>query len=347
MKKKLPLFMILACMAIVTHSNAQCDFTPVITPDKPILCPGAKDTLITTEAFENYQWYRNNKPIDGATNRYYVVHQYEDGGAIFKVEATRNGCTAFSKRVLVDGYVFASPIIIETGDIGVYDIYRDALVECPNDTIVLTMGTPYTQNLQWYNNSKPIKGANEQSYTVTKKGSYTVCGSPELCPTFKGCELIPVNITFDKPEAGITEKNDTLFASVAKQYQWFFNERPIPGADKNYLAPQRNGSYTVATINKYNCSATSQPFIYTANLKKNDFVIASPNPVLDVLHIRIKTNNCRQIILSNLYGNVVKQVAVRSSDINLPVSDLQTGTYLLQLINTDKQAIGSVKIYKQ
>lgn len=325
--------------------NAQCSFTPVITPDNPILCPGATDTLYTTEAFDTYQWYKNNAPIPGATKRFLVVHQYEDAGSLFKVEVTRDGCTAFSKRVLVDGWAFLPPFIIESGDVGIYDPYKNALVECPEDTLVLTMGDPYTTHVQWYNNSVPIPGANNKDYLVTKKGSYTACGAPAVCPDYVQCELVyPINVVFDKPHATITQRNDTLFASPAKQYQWFFYGRKIPGANSNYLLPQRNGSYTVAISDKYTCNDLSDPYVFSGS--GVNAVSVSPNPVHDVLHLTIRSGDASRVIITDMFGNQVMQLTVSGPALNASVSSLHTGTYRVLVMNSENQLIGSATIFK-
>src|SRR5436190_22054229 len=106
MKRILSLFAAAGFAIITFSSSAQCDLNPVIKPDNLILCPGATDSLYTTEAYGTYQWFKGNKPIEGATSRFYEVQQYRDAGSQFKVAVTRKGCTDTSKKVLVDGYVF-------------------------------------------------------------------------------------------------------------------------------------------------------------------------------------------------------------------------------------------------
>ncbi len=259
MKKSL--FILSATILLIAGKvNAQCDFTPTITPENPILCPNSSDTLYTERA-DTYQWYKNNNPISGATKRYLIVHQ-NDVGSFIKVASTRNGCTDTSKRVLIDGYVFLLPYFIHSGDQGTYDPELNASVLCPKDTLILTLGSPYTENIQWYNAGNPIPGANEQSYYVTHTGSYTACGAPAVCPNYMACQNLAVNVVFDKPEAKITERNDTLFASKAKTYQWFLFGKRIPYATRGYYVPKVKGLYTIMTTDKYNCSALSNPYPY-------------------------------------------------------------------------------------
>ena len=345
MKKQVLSMFVFAALS-AAKATAQCDFTPDIIPNRPILCPNSKDTLATTEAYDAYQWYRNNKPVPGATHRFFVVNATEDVGSLIKVEATRNGCAAFSKKIFVDGWVFNPPIIIESGDIGVYDPKLDALVECKKDTLILTLGSTYTQNIQWYNNLKPITGATEQSYTVTKNGSYTVCGAPDICPNYKACEVLPVNVVYDTLNAVITQKGDTLFASKAQTYQWYYNGKIIAGATANYLLPTSKGIYSVLVADKYNCSDMSTPFNYSGFDKEN-LISVSPNPVSDIMHVHIRANDAAQIVITDLFGNAVMQARVTNNYQTLSLANLHSGNYIVQLLNKEKQVITSVRIYKQ
>ncbi|CAN5582911.1 hypothetical protein BH10BAC2_BH10BAC2_10900 [soil metagenome] len=345
MKRNVSFLAVAGLMAVSFAAKAQCDLKPVITPENTILCPGTKDTLSTTEVFDSYQWFKNSKPIAGATNRFYEIDQYEDAGNFFKVAVTRNGCCDTSKKVLVDGYVFLLPYVVTTGDPGIYNPNKDVTVQCPGDKIIMTMGLPYTENIQWYNLGRAIQGATGQKYTVTEKGSYTVCGSPAVCPSYTDCQSIPVNVTFDKADATITQKGDTLFTSKAKNYQWYFNEKTIPGAKQNYLVPVKSGNYKVGINTSYNCTAISSAYYYTTTLK--EIVTVSPNPVNTVMRVHIEKPGVTQLVIADLFGNRYKQIPHTGSDAVLSVGDLHTGTYVLQLLNSNKQVIGSIKIFKQ
>jgi len=328
------------------QSKAQCSFTPVITPYDLILCPDAVDSLSTTEAFDTYQWYQNNKLIAGATDRYYKVNSYNDAATYFKVTVTRSGCTATSDKVLVDGWAFASPVIISSGN-GIYDPNRGATIVCPFDTLKLTYGLPYNQNVQWYDNYKTIPGATQQSYFVTEKGSFTVCGSPEVCPGFTQCELIPVDVLYSKINATITQSNDTLYAGPGRHYQWYFNGKKIPNANYNFIKPRQKGTYVVMTSDKYTCTAFSLPFIITVDKPLIDEIItAAPNPVKDVLHVTLKTPGAYRLIISDFYGNRYTDVKLYGSQ-NIYMQQLHTGTYLLQLLNSQQELIGTKKIFKE
>jgi hypothetical protein len=342
MKKTLSLIVVgvIACAS----SFAQCDLNPAIKPDNLILCPNASDSLRTAKDYDSYQWFKNNKPIAGATSRYLKVDQYNDAGSYFKVAVTKNGCADTSKRVLVDGYVFLLPYVITTGDPGIYDPYKDVTFQCLGDKVILTMGDPFNTNIQWYNNYKPIEGATSKKFTLTEKGSYTVCGSPAICPSFTDCESVPLNYTFEKVDAAITERNDTLFASKAKNYRWYYNGHLIPGAKESYIVPDRNGGYALGINTTHNCTGLSE--IYNYNNAKS-IISVSPNPVNDYMHVRINKTGASKIIISDLNGNRFKQISVNSNNEFINVGDLHTGTYMLQLLDNKQQLITAIKIFKQ
>ncbi|HYK44960.1 MAG TPA: T9SS type A sorting domain-containing protein [Parafilimonas sp.] len=343
MKKNLRLA-VLSTVVFIMKVNAQCDLKATILPVRPILCPNGTDTLYTQE-YDTYQWYKNKHLIPGATQRGYVITQ-DDVGYAFNVAVTKNGCADTSRRVVVDGYVFLLPYVIETGDVGVYDPSRDALIECPDDTLILTLGDPYTLSIQWYDNYKAIKGANEQTYYVTNSGSYTVCGAPEVCPQYNACETVPINVVFESPVATISEKNDTLFASKAKQYQWFFNGKKIPGATERYYVPNAIGKYKVSTVDKYTCVAVSDPYLY-ATARVSKIISVAPNPVKDILHLLIEAPGAIRLVLFDLYGNRVLQTAIKVGDNTISLQSMRPGTYIMQVLDKQNKMISSATIIKE
>ena len=65
------------------------------------------------------------------------------------------------------------------------------------------------------------------------------------------------------------------------------------------------------------------------------------------MHVHINKTDGSQIIISDLYGNRFKQIPYHNNDEFINVSDLRTGTYVVQLLNNKQQVIGSTKIFKQ
>ena len=217
------LFLIFCTLGFFTGFivKAQCNLNPVVMPNNLILCPNASGSLYTAEEYDTYQWYKDDKVIPDANSRYLRVSQYEKAVYYFKVEVSKNDCKATSE-IMVDGWVLASPAISSSIPPSYVGFSGNAYY-CAKDSLVLTFLQPYSTNVQWYNNYEPIKGAMGQSYHVTGNGSYTVCGSPAVCPDFTSCENIPVAITFDTAKATINRSGDTLIAGKALSYQWSIN----------------------------------------------------------------------------------------------------------------------------
>lgn len=349
MKKNLLASLIIILVFLTTRTNAQCTFTPVVTPGSPILCPNSSDTLFTTEAYDAYQWYKGNNPIPGATLPYLVVNNPGDVGSRFSVLATLNGCSEQSSKVLVDGYVFLLPYTISTGDEGIYNPQLDAFINCPGDVHILQTSLPFTVNVQWYNNYKPIPGANSPELNLTGgKGSYTYSGSPDVCPDYTEFQPIPFNILF-RDTVTITERNDTLFASRTNgRFRWTYNDREITGEKNYYLVPQRNGRYRVGVEDAF-CTMASLPYLYNDALQKNisQLISFAPNPVHDALHIQIKSPDVAKLIISDLFGNRITEIAVHQNSLHIPLQQLHTGSYLLQVLNKNQQVIGSAQLFKE
>jgi len=260
MKRKI--YTLSSLLLIFISASGQCPFDPLVTPNNMMLCPNTSDTL-WTQVYDSYQWYENGNPIPGATNQYYVVSYIMDAGDYFSVEATDSNCTEMSPQVLVDGWAFLPPFVIQEGDQGWFDgLY---LHLCQGDTLILILGQPYEVNIQWYMGFNPIPFATNDTLLVTASGSYSVEGAPSICPNFIMQLGISIDVIVHQPVVPfITLVNDTLHANPnATSYQWFFYLNPIPGATNQWYYPTQPGSYTVSVADTNQCTSMSSPFVVT------------------------------------------------------------------------------------
>lgn len=333
------LLIVISCRSYLA---AQCTFTPTVIPGQPILCPGASDTL-WTQVYDSYQWYKNNNPVAGATNQFHVITQ-NDMLKQFKVAATLDGCTENSASVLVDGWVFLLPYVIQSGDQGTFDPNTQSFILCPGDTMILEMGQPYVENVQWFNNGQPIPGANNTMYYVTQSGSYTSCGAPSVCPDYQDCMLIPIDVVFSNtPQPMISQSNDTLFSSAAPSYQWSFNGNLIPGATSQFYVPSSSGSYSVTITDNFNCSIVSGVFNYVATgtwtpgAGQFSFSIF-PNPAREQFSVLFQhtPNDNYVITVTDLLGVEVtapQKVSGSSTKAVVKTGLLRKGNYIVRVSN--------------
>lgn len=165
---------------------AQCPFDPLIEGDS-ILCPG-DSSVLKTQVYDAYQWYRREwgsndaVPIPGATGQSLIVTE-ADVLSFISVEATLAGCTERSPEVLIDGWVFALPVIIHSGNFQ-FDPNEQVFTICSGDTMFLTLSSPYDTNITWYRDGTPIPGEHSSTLAVTTAGVYNVTGAPAICPNY-------------------------------------------------------------------------------------------------------------------------------------------------------------------
>jgi hypothetical protein len=337
-------FTILAAAVLLFNlhaASAQCTLTPTVVPTEVILCPNEDDTLFT-ESYDTYQWYKGNNAIAGATNQYYVVTE-NDLGKKFKVTVTLDTCIGTSSSVLVDGYAFLFPYIIQTGDLGYYDPQLGANILCEGDTMVLTMGLPYNTNVQWFDNNDPIAGATSTDFYATQSGSYTACGAPEVCPNFNSCEVIPINIIFGGIAATVSFQNDTLFSTPAASYQWVLDGSSVAGATNQFFVPAVSGAYAVTVTDQYNCSSISDPYEFIATsvqtVNEKEFQLY-PNPASEKINIQIQDGHVSSIVVTDLPGRIVytENFEPRYGSFIIDVSKWPKGWYIVT-IDTGSQLL--------
>lgn len=245
-----------------TAIGGPCPFTAEITPTNLIMCPNTIDTLFAFPTGGTYQWLMNGSPIPGATNQFLEVSTV-DALMPFNVQVTVDGCTDESEAVTYDSWVFLLPFVIHEGDQGFPGPNGEANL-CTGDTLILTLGQPYTENIQWVDANGPIPGANGQSLFITETGSYSVSGAPEVCPNYVQSLGLFVDVIVHQPVLPtISQSNDTLFAQpAATDYQWFMDGNVIPGATNSFYVPTTNGNYSVVTTDVNQCQGESEPFAF-------------------------------------------------------------------------------------
>lgn len=255
----------LALFLVAARAAAQCPFTPTITPDAPILCPGEVATL-TTQEFASYQWYRNGQAIPGAIGQSLEVNSFDDAGYSYSVLAEADGCFEMSAQVLVDGWVFLPPFVIHEGDEPIAIGPFGESTYCEGAFVQLTLGMPYTENITWTKNGVPIPGATQPDLVVTAPGSYSASAAPAICPNSITQLGVSIDIAFQAPtQPVINAVDETLCATPAGEfYQWYFNGTAIIGSDQQCITAAEPGIYTVYVDYDNDCQVISEPYLSTS-----------------------------------------------------------------------------------
>lgn len=317
----------------VNQSFAQCSHNPVVTPNNLILCPNETDTLFTIPG-DSYQWYQNGNLLPGETQPFLLVDAVNFSATQVSVEVTLAGCAEMSPEVLVDGWAFLPPFAITDGDFTI--VGQGEAHYCAEDTVLLILGNTGSVNIQWYESSTPIPGANDDTLFIDTTGFYTVSCSPDVCPDYVHYLGVTVYIEeHNVPVPQIAHTLNGLECSPGSGYgfQWSFNGTPIPNSDMAIWNPTQAGDYTVTLIDSIGCSATSVPFTFQfTGLEPNPGFNwhIFPNPVhTGFTYLSDEDASAAVLRILSTDGRVVWQ-GTASSGTFISLKDLTSGLYLLQ-----------------
>lgn len=259
MKRIYVVWTMLMLVLMAERLQAQCSFTPTVTPNNMVLCSSDSDTL-WTQVYDSYQWYRDGTAIPGATQQYLVVNG-SMAGSYFKVNATLAACTKMSDSVMVDGWMYLPPFVAHSGNFQIDPNDGTSLLCEGRDTMILDFSYPVS--VQWYKDGAAIPGANSPTLRVTEPGGYVVSGAPGICPN----EIAFLGVTIDVAyiRAHITPDDlilcpgatDTLMVDSGSTFQWYKDGALIPGATNQKLPVEQfadAGSWFYATATVMGCA---------------------------------------------------------------------------------------------
>lgn len=79
-------------------------------------------------------------------------------------------------------------------------------------------------------------------------------------------------------------------------------------------------------------------------IHSNEKIKISPNPVHDIFSIIGDTDNIKDVLILNQYGQTIKPIKHQTKFIN--IADLSSGIYFVKLIGIDDKDINTIKIIK-
>lgn len=156
------------------------DFTVGLNGES-IICPGGSMSFEVMMPYNtNIQWFESGNPIPGANGTVLTVTQ----PGTYTVEGAPAVCpnyiTSPGVELVVDQWVFSGMTVMSSGDFTVG--LNGESVLCEGDTMYFEALSPYTTNVQWYENGNPIVGATDPVLEVLSAGTYTVEAAPAQCP---------------------------------------------------------------------------------------------------------------------------------------------------------------------
>jgi hypothetical protein len=186
-------------------------------------------------------------------------------------------------------------------------------------------------------------------YTWTSSNTYL-----DTIPNAAGCDsLLTVNVTINTVDAAATQTGYTLSANNASAtYQWLDCDNAyaiISGATNQSYTVTANGSYAVQVIDN-GCTDTSACFtISDLGFEKNIAPVISvyPNPAIHSVTVSTGNLTSGQIILTDITGREISRTNVASATSTISLSNLTTGTYFVQVVDTEGTIVATKKLVKQ
>ncbi len=199
------------CDLGVTYQNTVqktvsfCSFTPTITPEDMMLCPGNTDTL-WTQPYDSYLWFDvTGNPIAGANKQYLVT----TGSNEYYVVATLNNCWEPSAPVSV--YTYGNLINFNVQADG-NPVGQDSA--CIGDTLTLWLSYnkppfPPDSLVDWSVNGQTIAGYHNDTLLITNPGLYEAILRDINCSGFNKTRQLQVSF-INCPTNNPTVLNDVL-----------------------------------------------------------------------------------------------------------------------------------------
>ena len=153
----------------------------------------------------------------------------------------------------------------------------------------------------------------------------------------------------DPPIPLVTLSNDTLYTTPGyATYQWYFNGSVISGANDNFHVVLMDGVYTVEVSDTNGCTSVSDSLNFTTGLEEFNSLLVGifPNPVTNILHIKMPVNKINGFIIYNYEGKEVISTKGEATERSVDVSELTPGIYLLRILTTFEKEL-TVKFMKQ
>jgi hypothetical protein len=221
-----------------------------------VFCEGDDVFIQATEGFEQYSW-SNGETTSG------ILVTVEGAYSVTVTDA--NGCEGESALASVTVYPAPEPVLVANGPTEM----------CPGETVGLSTIGVYSSYL-WNN------GETTTSIIVGESGLYSVSvnGPPNFCAASSN-ELEV--IVYPEETALIVYGNGFLTVSPSNgaDYQWYFNDVLIEGADSTAYLPQQSGNYTVKYYDANGCLVTANyKFTFTSIAYQNSSnqISVYPNP---------------------------------------------------------------------
>jgi PKD repeat protein len=319
---------------------------PNITSTGAIICDGDSVQLATDSVASQYQWFRNNSIINGATTAAYFTKVT----GTYRLRITgANGCNMFTDTIRTTLFDKPAKPTVSSSLSGT--------VMCEGGTAVLTSSS-LTGNT-WYRSGNAVSGGTTRQLNIQDSGIYTVQVNVNGCLSDMSeariVNLIPRPQTSAITGVASVLPNSTHMYSVTltagSTYNWQVSGG-IPSGGGNTMSVTwgngPTGSIAVRETGTNGCQGllVTQPITISATAlnkteKQQTNLQVYPNPAHDYLTMQwnATANGQIDIQLMNILGQIVYVSSAKSvsgeNKLKVELPKLNKGVYYLQLTTSD------------
>jgi hypothetical protein len=210
----------------------------------------------------NYQWFRNNEAISGATTNQLTAIQ--SGEHKLQVSNT-GGCSSETEPVAVTvNPIPATPLINQPSSNSI----------CSGDSVLLSISAMENVNYQWKLNGGNV-GQNSHQLYAKASGTYSVIvtNTSNCSATSSNTMTITVNDVPTMPSVNFGETTFCQGGSVtftvtnnpSNTYQWLNGTSEIPSATTNQYLATATGNYKLRVTGAGGCFVLTEPVAVTVN----------------------------------------------------------------------------------
>ena len=180
---------------------------------------------------------------------------------------------------------------------------------------------------------KEFDAAGNLLWSKTATGSVPKAFRYDSCYVYNAAPAIPT----------ITQSTDTLYATPATTYQWYFNGQLIAGASSQYYVAAQAGNYLVRITDANGCVYVySVNYAYTgptgvSSVEKDNTIKIFPNPTTGIVRINYAvTGNDFEIFVADAIGNIL--ISEKNSS-SVDLSKYANGIYYITVKNADAGSV--------
>ena len=219
---------------------------------------------------------------------------------------------------------------------------------CANSQITYTDASSNVSSWQWQ-----FPGGNPTSSTIQNPAiSYSQPGIYNVMLTVfnshgsqTSMRLNFITVNALPPIPVITINGNELISSSSSQYQWYFNNSPIPSENSQNYTSNNQGYYQVQVQDNNQCSSLSAAVYFSSTgieeeISSTEFIVF-PNPAVSKINVRLPSNSEGRLNIINMNGQKIfeKNITKHETQLMIDLVQYPIGIYSVLFIYNNGKTI--------